>query len=215
MRSLSAVKLKDVSAGSVDTQAAEAKAPTIVLYYSSAAVMQGGKKKPTPQAKLSADVLGLFGGKSARVGVLARLFTLLKVNVTSVTPKDDKLFNGMTAPVVLVKASDGSKVGMLRGKVSEGALVAAMAKALQKDKINGARIAAKGVEVLNLIRKLVDERDRLRKNLAQLTARMKRDKGSKAKLLQQRVTQTQAELDKVQKALDEAYGKLKELHASA
>ncbi len=211
MRSLSAVRLKSGSPDSLD-----AKSPSILFYYSDASVAKGDKSVPTPQAKLSDDVeQDLFGGKSAQVGVLARRFSLVKVNVTSVSPKEDAAFNGLSAPVIVVKASDGSRVAALRGKVSEGALVGAMIAALKKDNINGAQILSKGTGALNVIRKMVDEKLRLRQNLAQIAEKMKDETGGKAQMLQQRETQLKGELEKVEKALKDAYDQLKAANDTA
>ena len=206
MRSLSAVEMKDASADSVK---GDGKSPRILFYYSNKSVTSGSKEQPTPQAKTSKDVWdGLFGGRSPRVGVLARKFDRFKINVSSVEPKSDPLFNAQTAPVVVVMASDGSKVATLPGKVSEDALAAAMLKALQKDKVDGTRIIGQGIEALNQIRKLVDERDRLKLSLAQINAKLS-DAGGKAEALKARETQAKAELAQVEKALAAAYDKLK------
>jgi hypothetical protein len=200
--------MKDSSADSVSGSGAQ-----IVLYYSDKTVSSGNKEQPTPQAKLSKDVWeSLFGGKSQRVGVLARKFDCFKINVSSIDPKSDPVFNGQTAPVVVVKASDGSKVATLPGKVPEETLVAAMMKALQKDKIDCSKIVGQGVEALNQIRKLVDERDRLKLSLAQIRSKMS-DAG-KAEALKPKEAQTQAELDQVVKALAAAYEKLKKANES-
>jgi hypothetical protein len=211
MRSLSAVEMKDASPDSVN---GSVSAPQIIFYYSDQTVASGGKDQPTPQAKISRDVdESLFGGKSPRVGVIARRFDRFKVNVSSLTAKSDPVFNAQSAPVVVVKASDGSKVATLPGKVTEDTLLAAMLKALQKDKVDASRLIAQGVEALNQIRKLVDERDRLKVNLAQLTAKMA-DAGGKTEALKARETQARAELVQVEKNLAAAYEKLKKAKES-
>jgi hypothetical protein len=203
MRSLSAVKLKDVSAGTVDSQTDGAKSPKIIFYYSKAIV-------PTPQAKLNASVeKNLFSGESLGIGLLGRYFTMLKVNVTDVSPKDNRAFNRLTAPVVVVKASDGKRVVAFRGNVSEGVLIRAMITALKKDGINGAKIIAKGTAALNVIRKMVDEKARLKQDLVLIGKRLKDEKGAEAKILEQRQAQMKAEMEKVEKALKEAYDRLK------
>jgi hypothetical protein len=231
MRSLSAVRLQEASlsevadqkassqttsGGSASGQAEGAKERTIYFIYSNATVKVKHKAVPTPQAKLSASVYkDLFGGGSMRVGVLARYFTLRKINVTEVTPKENRAYNGLTAPIVVVKDSSGKKVAALRGKVSDSALASAMITALRKDKINGSQIVAKGTAALNVIRKMIDEQARLRTNMAMLDKRLRGEKGAKAASLQRRQAQMKAEMEKVEKLLKDAYDQLENATKSA
>jgi hypothetical protein len=175
--------------------AKDQKMPALVYFY----VRSGEEKSPSIKACRSME-LDLFAGRNKRVGLLARYFQCTRVNVDGITPKQDPVFNGQSAPLLLVTAADGSRVALLPGKVSEADLVGAMQAALQKSGINGAAITAQGEPLLSQIRKLEDERIRLRLKVSLAASR---PNGGDAK--------GQAELDQVEKTLAETYKALESL----
>jgi hypothetical protein len=195
---------------------AEAKAqnrPALVYFYSGSgpagspaggACAIGGDASPQVKACRTLE-LGLFGGRNKSVGLLARAFRCTKINVSSVTPKQDPVFNAQNAPLILVTAADGSRIALLSGKVGEGELVAAMQAALQKSKVDGQRITAQGEQVLKQIARLEDEKNRLRLVLARTGARSKGEASPRDAAVRQ------AELERVEKDLAESYRTLENL----
>jgi len=186
------------------SSAKDKKMPGLVYFYVPiSSAVAAGTEKPSPQLKACrSNAIDLFSGRSKPLGVLARSFVCTKVNVDGVTAKQDPVFNSQAAPLVLVTAADGSRVALLSGKIEEAQLVAAMQAALQKSGLNGAAMVAQGEQLLAQIRKLEDERIRLRMKAGAAASR------------------SQTELDQVEKNLADAYkalenlGKPKETKAS-
>jgi hypothetical protein len=165
--------------------------------------LAGGKASNLSKTCRSVE-LSLFSGRSKSVGLLARSFQCSKVNVTSVTAKQDPVFNAQNAPLVLVTAADGSRVALLSGKVGEADLAAAMQAALRKSGFDGQGVATQGEQVLRQIAKYEEEKNRLRAMISMGGGKQQADNAA-------RVATAKADLEKVEKNLAESYKALDKL----
>lgn len=193
---------------------ADAKAqgkPAFVYFYTRSTRSTRTKEVPTPQATACRNLERcLFEGLDYRIGVAAKFFVCSRVDVTSVTPQENPVFNTLRAPVVLITASDGSIAALLAGRVNGRALLSAMFKALRRSGIDAAKAVARGEQLVRTVKNLEDEKARLESSLRRAAERIKPGKRN-AGTLRQRQAKHQAKLQGVAKKLVAAYDALKVL----
>lgn len=191
------------------------KKPVLFYYYSKARRGSGRAAKPTPQAE-ACGVLekNLFGGRNKRIGVAAKFFACLKLNVTSVTPQKNPVFNALRAPIVVLMASDGSVVSTLSRKITAGSLLSAMIITMRKSGIDTRKIST-GESVLKKISSLEDRKALLRTRQKSAEGALKQAKASRRRSrvasAERHLKTVHAQLKEVEEVLSAAYDAWKKL----
>lgn len=139
-------------------EARKANKPLMVYFYVPMPKTVGGKKvKPTRQATACRTVQRMFDGGDLGIGTAAKFFVLCDVDVSKVNPRENAVFNLLTAPAVALLDSKGKLVSLLSGKISGSSLLRAMMQTLARSGINAAKIAV-GKKILGRIRTLENAR---------------------------------------------------------
>jgi len=178
------------------------KSPTLVFFYTNA--KRPGGRQPTRQAAACANLSNAcFSGRDVKVGVAAKYYSCSRVDLTSVTPGQNPVFNTTTAPIVLVAAKDGSTAALLSGNISNRAVFGAMLKGLAMSGINAAPVIAEATRLLNSTRSLVNKQDTLTKSLARTKADLAKASSNpvRARSLHLRKAKAEAELAEIEKQL--------------
>jgi hypothetical protein len=188
---------------------AKAKNKPALVYFTAAEARAGGGCGAAgaggPQAKACRELDSeCFVGGTQGVGLLARFFHRTRVDVRAVAPQQDPVFNALNGPLVLVTASDGSKIALLTGKISKADLTAAMLAALRRSGYNAQSVAAQGDGILSQIRKLEDEKQKLNRLQARCANKVQRA-GAQEAAYQQEMSRYKSEAEQVDRSLAEAY----------
>lgn len=187
---------KDAAVGPAGRNDADAPKRPTLAYYCVREAAGGDRALVTHVVACRSLEDRLFNGRSTSVGLLARSFRCVRVDVSSVTPQGDRVYNRFNAPLVRLDAADGSRVALLSGSIDEGQLIGAMLAALQKSGLNGTAIIVQGEPLLRQIQQLERDRDRIGRKASQAgrNAQGGADDG-----------RAKTELAQIEQALAEAY----------
>ncbi len=138
-------------------EALSAGKPLLAYFYTRATTGTGRKAKPTRQATACKTVERFFSGSDTGIGTAAKFFVTCDVDVSKVGPRENPVFNSLTAPAIALLDSKGNLVSLLSGRISGSSLLRAMMQTLAKSGISTAKITV-GKNILGQISKFENQK---------------------------------------------------------
>jgi hypothetical protein len=151
--------------------------------------------------------------------LLLKFFHVVRVDVTSVLPRDNPYVNAENAPGLLVTSSKGDVVEFVLGKnaLQAGRLRKALLRALDRSGVDGEELIRRGVRDIPALQALEDRRAEIENEIMELESLETNDgtpmEEASTSLVRrtQRISEKKAELDEVRKKIEESYDRILEV----
>jgi hypothetical protein len=132
-------------------EARRAGMPLMAYFY----VRKRGKA--TRQMTACMMTARLFTGSDTGIGTASKFFVTCDVDVSSVGPRMNPVFNAQTAPAIVLLDSKGNLISLLTGRISASSLLRAMMQTLARSGVSTAKITV-GKKILSQISKFENEK---------------------------------------------------------